>query len=315
METMETMENVFVETDTNTDTTSPPVPLMVLTRYLYIKEDVLASLCFAILDKQCDEAVFWTCELYYSGFEQDVADYLMATYREMFRSLNPRLGPFLETMHRRCMEGAEYVATIARNLAAPARKYDVTAFLAHDVDPPICPTSCDRKFYITLRKTDIEKYKTVECNDPRQVLAQGCVFPIRKYGMELFECRHRSKSDQDWTDLLTEHRTKWIYYASFSPLWARRIAEFGGIVDHNRQTVDFANDEDEDAEDRFYEIYGYDLDEQTETVQGRILHLAPTKQMTKQQFCTNYGGTMKTVRRVKKGNHSLKNECKLTSHT
>ena len=47
---------------------------LVLTRYLYIKEDVLMSLLISILEKEYDESLFWASELYFSGYEQETVE-------------------------------------------------------------------------------------------------------------------------------------------------------------------------------------------------------------------------------------------------
>ena len=56
----------------------------------------------------------------------------------------------------------------------------------------------------------------------------------------------------------------WIYYSSRSPLWAKRIAEHGGVVNEENKTVDFEN---EDVEEGFHQDYGLEPDEQHMDVQ------------------------------------------------
>ena len=50
--------------------------VFVLTRYLYIKEDVLMSLLISILEKNYDQGLFWASELYFSGFQEEVVEYI-----------------------------------------------------------------------------------------------------------------------------------------------------------------------------------------------------------------------------------------------
>ncbi len=57
----------------------------------------------------------------------------------------------------------------------------------------------------------------------------------------------------------------WIYYSSKSPMWAKRIAEHGGVVNEENKTVDFEN---EDAEEKFHQDYGLEPDEQDKNVQA-----------------------------------------------
>ena len=56
---------------------------MILTRYLYFKDDVLCSLFFSILNKEKDEALFWAYELYYSGYEEETVEYLLSEKKNL----------------------------------------------------------------------------------------------------------------------------------------------------------------------------------------------------------------------------------------
>ena len=49
---------------------------MILTRYLYNKEYVEYSLFLSLLERDKEEALFWTYELYFSGFKKETM-YLM----------------------------------------------------------------------------------------------------------------------------------------------------------------------------------------------------------------------------------------------
>ena len=46
------------------------------TRYLYPKIYVKISLLISLLNHNYDESLFWTYELYYSGFEDEIFDYI-----------------------------------------------------------------------------------------------------------------------------------------------------------------------------------------------------------------------------------------------
>lgn len=300
------LENVFIEIDCDTEAVVLDTrPTFTLTRYLYIKEDVLTSLFFAILDKDYKQAVFWTCELYYSGYQEETAEYLMAIYCELFRSRNPRMAKFLETMAAKWADGAEYVATIARNLAAPCRKYDVSAFIAHDINPPVDETIRDPMFYVTLNATNMEPYATIESSETlpaRFVLQKVPPYSTKKNAMRLFSCIHLPHTDGSWQRLLEEHRDNWLYYASFAPIWQERIQIYGGIIDHEKKTVFFSEEEEDIDEEgdtpgeQFYHKYGYELDEQSCKIQSARIHMQPTVQLTKPMFCSQYGGVMKTIK-------------------
>ena len=65
-----------------------------LTRYLYAKDEVEASLITSLLEKEdvC-ECYFWTYELFYSGF--DIKDILWRIYYDFYFECNPQLEPYI----------------------------------------------------------------------------------------------------------------------------------------------------------------------------------------------------------------------------
>jgi len=263
---------------------------MILTRYLYIKTDVLASLTFAILDKDYEQSAFWACELYYSGFEEEVADYIMAIYREMFRSKNPRLGTFLDKMRAQWQDGAHIICTMVRNLTDQTRRYDVSAFCFHDINPFFDVKIKDPRFYISVQEADVAKYRTIEKDSTisaRDVLNTACKYATRKDAMDLFQCSHR---DIPRSELVSLHHQKWLYYASYSPIWKKRIEDKNGVIDHEDCCVYFRDDEDEDEdeEDEFYAEYGYEPDEQLFEIQSRFMHNISVDQVTMDEFYLMY---------------------------
>ena len=46
-------------------------PLFILTRFLYVKDEVQIALFMSILQKKKEDSLFWAYELYYSGFEEE----------------------------------------------------------------------------------------------------------------------------------------------------------------------------------------------------------------------------------------------------
>jgi hypothetical protein len=65
-------------------------------------------------------------------------------------------------------------------------------------------------------------------------------------------------------DMKKEYGFHWEYYAALSPLWKKRIDLLGAILDHEKKTVVY---KDEDIEEEFYAKFGYELDEQSEEIQ------------------------------------------------
>ena len=67
------------------------------TRYLYPKVFVKQSIMLALLDHNYDEVMFWTYELYFSGFEDETYDFIFKLYHDIYRYDNPKLIKFMET--------------------------------------------------------------------------------------------------------------------------------------------------------------------------------------------------------------------------
>lgn len=70
------------------------MPSFVLTRYLYVRDEVEVSLFTALLQKtNIEEAYFWAYELHYSGF--DLFAVLWRIYYDVYFELNPYLEVYL----------------------------------------------------------------------------------------------------------------------------------------------------------------------------------------------------------------------------
>jgi hypothetical protein len=143
-------KNIVVQDDSPLDIT--------LTRYLYIKEEVMISLVISILEKNREEALFWAYELYWSGFQEETFEFLMSFYGEMFESLNPRLKTFLKTQMDSWKQDPNKhftLGTIVRNLSDKSRKFQVDTFVLKLSPTPDLKIK-DHRFYIELEDKDIK---------------------------------------------------------------------------------------------------------------------------------------------------------------
>lgn len=301
-------------------------PAFILTRYLYIKEDVWASLMMSVLNKDVDQTLFWVCEMYYSGFEEELAEYLIVLYVEFFRSKNPRLEPILRKMAGSISEGAHIAATMAVNMTAAPRKFVVQDFTVTRTDADVelegnigdsrsLPSELRKHFggvcvdetriIIRISPDALLKYHNVLKNDDiglpaRKILQKVCTYSTRKDLVELFQSSHNNIPH---TKLCEYHRTdhNWVYFASFSPIWANRIAEYDGVIDNENCRVDFPNDE---CIERFYEEYGYEPDEQKMETLTKFMHFTREPQLTMKAICCIFNPT-KSVR-VKRPKNSIR---------
>ena len=123
----------------------------------------------------------------------------------------------------------------------------------------------EKNLYILPDEENI-KYSTINVNEKLNagdILKRACLYKIDvNLGQGLF------KSARIGLDIKKEYFTNWLYYASFSPIWMKRILEYNGRVFN--KTVVFDNEEDEE---KFNEKYYYDTDEQTLETQNKNIQV------------------------------------------
>lgn len=268
---------------------------IILTRYLYIKEEVMISLMVAIMEKNRDEAMFWAYELYWSGFQEEVFEYLMSVFAEMFEPLNPRLKQFLQTQVDSWKQDPTKhwaIGSMVRNLADKSRMFNIDAFVLN-ISPVLDSKIKDHRFYIELEDKDIRQYETISSNTglmlPRLILGKACRFSTKKEYNNIFGSRHKDDSNKD---IMNASTMKWDYYASFSPVWKERIEDHSGKIHDDLKCVIF---DDDDDQEEFYDRYGYEPDEQSLDLLSKITHVKPVVQMSLLEFCSKFGSTKETL--------------------
>jgi hypothetical protein len=270
-----------------------PLNIM-LTRYLYIKEEVMISLTVAIMEKNRDEALFWAYELYWSGFQEEIFEYLMSVFAEIFEPLNPRLRCFLQTQVDSWKQDPTKhwtLGTMVRNLADKCRTFNIDAFVL-TISPVPDSKIKDHRFYIELEDKDIIQYETIWEELPRLTLGKACIFSTKKEYNNIFGSRHKDICNKDILDTST---MKWDYYASFSPVWKERIEQHNGKIDDKMKRIVFDHDDDQEE---FYDRYGYEPDEQSVDILDKITHVKPIVQMSLREFCVKFDATKQTLDHV-----------------
>lgn len=203
---------------------------LILTRYLYNYESVKRTLIHTILSQQEEAALFWGYELYESGFIKETIELLQEIYDNFYKEHYPILGIFIE----KCIKTTDKttIATIIKNLAIK----------------PILHKKKESKNprFIRIKEEQIQPFMTKSSNQY-----------LWKYLQEV--CKYGVLSEVYQEDILLLWRTNWLYYASISPIWKNRIEYHNGCIDHSLKTVRFLTDHDLDE---FYNIYGYEPDEQ-----------------------------------------------------
>ena len=260
------------------------------TRYLYIKVEVKQSLLLSLLEHNYDEALFWVYELYYSGFESEVFEYLNTIYEDFYQIKNPNLKKYINTVIDNWEQSKcdSLIGSITMTLCS--RNYSIKNFVCKffKVKCEQNPTEENKpNFIINLKECDIEKYKTKNCQPHKayKVLSEVCKYPIRKNIVKLFE----TFIPPNIKELYWYH---WLYFASRSPVWRNRIIQYNGKINHEKLSVDF-HDEDEEKMVEFYSLWGYEPDEQSLEVQNNNLGVFDDtyidNQMGIKQFCDTYG--------------------------
>ena len=117
---------------------------------------------------------------------------------------------------------------------------------------------------------DIDEYKTIQVDDDLpayKILPLAYVYEIfddNNY-IHLFDNRKNLMKREEIIDL---YQYKWLYHASFSPIWFYRIQKYNGVISHSTKTVVFP---DEESLQDFYLFYGYEPDELPRTIQNKSI--------------------------------------------
>ena len=121
------------------------------------------------------------------------------------------------------------------------------------------------KLYVNISHHDDTKYTTVT-SIQSGIRTENILPQVYKYRIDessLFRLFHFPRENLDMPPEKA-YRLHWEYYASFSPVWRKRMEVASSRVDHDLKKIIFL---DEDKQDVFYEEYGYEPDEQTRGTQ------------------------------------------------
>jgi hypothetical protein len=109
-----------------------PSNLMVMTRYLYVKEEVVVAILTSMLDNE-PVAIYWAYELYYSGFEEETIEIIFKIYYYLFASLNPDMELYLFEKLAEWRTSPSTNAYVINDIMQTLliRPYDTDVFLLH----------------------------------------------------------------------------------------------------------------------------------------------------------------------------------------
>jgi hypothetical protein len=221
-----------------------------LTRYLYNKTKVFELLRLSINEKQYEESLFWAYELYYSWFELETIDYLI----KITESILPGYKRFHRILLKKKTEWVSkeihekphnIIATIIKNIF-------IRDSNKQESDAPI---------YVIISMKDIELYETMSISPAYKTLSTLCRY-------WLFIPENPSIITEEQRIILKDFCENWLFYACRTPLWEYRILEYKGIINNEKKTVHFENDE---SLEEFFDKYGFEPDEQMIEIQRRCI--------------------------------------------
>ena len=126
----------------------------ILTRFLYIKDEVELSLVSALLKKRnVQECYYWAFELYYSGF--DIVQLLWKIYLDFYYELNPIMEDY---MNKKLSSSSHIaVASIVRNLyrlKSSPNTFILRQYIKGDILPSVIYIKNDNKFHKILKSLE-----------------------------------------------------------------------------------------------------------------------------------------------------------------
>jgi hypothetical protein len=145
-----------------------------------------------------------------------------------------------------------------------------------------------KSLYVHVDDEDIIMYENITAITknreflPYKILANACIYNIdSKNYLSLFHLK------RDKQDIKLAYRYNWLYYASYSSLWKNRILKHNGIINDKEKKIIFV---DENQEEKFYNEFGYEPDEQKIEVQLKSIQIIK-KERTWLSFYNEYKHT------------------------
>ena len=125
-----------------------------------------------------------------------------------------------------------------------------------------------KSIYINVEPEDIIPYETICGSD--EIKHYKILEKVSICGID--DLKHLSlfKLKRSKYNLQEKYWYNWEFHASFSPIWSKRITQFGGYPNYTKQKIIFKEEPDDDLMQQFYNLYGLEPDEQIETVQRKI---------------------------------------------
>ena len=262
------------------------------TRYLYNYTEVRQSLFISMLNYNIDESLYWAYELYYSGYKVETCEFILDTYLLIYRDDNNEYENkiindinILKEEDNAIMYG-NIIATLC------TLQYDLQKFCKKYLKIDVKQIKIKKNnMLVELNDEYIKEFETVNIREKSyRVLRNVIKYPIRNDYNLIFNTLLPS-----YENLYKMMYYHWLYYASKNPVWYERICEHNGVVDNDKKTVEF---EDDDDIEEFHEKWGYDIEEQPVEIQHSIVGKKDVIQIGIKDFCKIYMLQLKTKKIV-----------------
>ena len=123
-----------------------------------------------------------------------------------------------------------------------------------------------KSIYIGVEPSDIISYETISNVKHYNILEDAYICSIdRLKHLSLFKLKRSKYNIQE------QYWNNWEYHAAFSPLWSKRIRQFGGFPNYMKQKIIFKDVPDDELTQEFYYLYGLEPDEQTLETQHKSI--------------------------------------------
>lgn len=134
-----------------------------------------------------------------------------------------------------------------------------------------------KNIYVHIEPEDVIIYENIyadlRSNDLTPILSAYKILPLATiYYIDQHNYLSLFHLKREKNNINIVYRDKWLYHASFSPLWKERIVKHKGIIDEKTQRVTFEEKENsDDNEQAFYSEFGYEPDEQKIETQNKTI--------------------------------------------